>query len=299
MTGDDYAGVRAHAGRLPSDSIGGASAGCPAGAVRRVRTKVCGVVDVAGACAVEAAGADFMGVILSPGFRRSVPPARARELYREYSGKRVGVFVDADPLAAARTASRLGLDVVQLHGAEPPRTAARIRAAGSWRVWKTVHVRPDESLARLSSRVERYRGAADGVLADAWSAGAPGGTGRRFAWSGVGEAVRAAAGGAWFVVAGGLAAENVAMAIEALAPDVVDASSGVEAASGTKDPARTAAFVAAAASGAPEPGPRRVGAGGARAGRAVAAGGAPEPGPRRDSGRRRANGDRGREAARR
>lgn len=234
----------------PPASPRGSGAGCAGGgAGTRVRAKVCGVVDVAGARAVEAAGADFMGVILSPGYRRSVPPSRARELYREFSGGRVGVFVDPDPLGAARTASRLDLDVVQLHGAESPRTAERIRAAGSWRVWKTVHVRPGESLARLSRFVERYGGAADGVLADAWDAGAPGGTARRFAWSGVGEAVRKAAGGAWFVVAGGLAPENVAMAVEALVPDVVDASSGVESASGTKDPARTAAFVTAAGGG--------------------------------------------------
>lgn len=257
MTGSD--------GRLPgagpADVLARRRAGGPDGqpgagaAARRVRTKICGVVDVAGARAVEAAGADFMGVILSPGFGRSVPPSRAPELYREHSGRRVGVFVDADPVGASRTASRLGLDVVQLHGAESPQTAGRIGAAGPWRVWKTVHVRPGESPERLSRRVERYRGAADGVLADAWDAAAPGGTGRRFDWSGIGEAVRAAAGAAWFVVAGGLTPENVALAAAVLAPDVVDASSGVESASGSKDPARTAAFVAAA--GGAGPGPER------------------------------------------
>jgi phosphoribosylanthranilate isomerase len=45
-----------------------------------------------------------------------------------------------------------------------------------------------------------------------------------------------------FVLAGGLRPENVADAIDALHPDVVDVSSGVEAGVGVKDPARMRAF---------------------------------------------------------
>ncbi len=211
-----------------------------------VRAKLCGVTGVAGARAVAASGADFIGVVLSPGFMRSVPTSRARELYREFQGARVGVFVNEDARTAARTAADLRLDVVQLHGRESPEEAARIGEAGPWRTWKCVRVRPGESLALLAERVRRYRGAVDGVLADAWDGRAPGGAGRRFAWAGVGDVVREAAGDAWFVAAGGLAPRNVAAAVEALAPDVVDASSGVESAPGVKDAARARAFVAAA-----------------------------------------------------
>jgi phosphoribosylanthranilate isomerase len=49
-----------------------------------------------------------------------------------------------------------------------------------------------------------------------------------------------------FLLAGGLTPDNVAEAIRATRPDGVDVASGVEAQPGVKDPAKVAAFVAAA-----------------------------------------------------
>ena len=70
----------------------------------------------------------------------------------------------------------------------------------------------------------------------------PGGNGLAFDW-------RLLAQRRWlkpWMLAGGLTPENVAEAIRLTGARQVDVSSGVESAPGVKDPARIAAFVAAA-----------------------------------------------------
>ena len=202
------------------------------------------------AAAVAAAGADFMGVILSPGYFRSVEPAEALAVYEAARARRVGVFVDAPAEVVARTAWALELDVVQLGGSEAVGTVAEVGQAGDWAVWKTVHAKPGLSMAVA---VLPYAVVADGILVDAWDPAQPGGTGHTFAWDGVGTEVRRAIGSASFIAAGGLTPENAGAAVAALAPDVLDVSSGVESTPGIKDPGRTRAFVEAV---------RRAGAGG-------------------------------------
>ena len=208
-----------------------------------VLAKVCGVGSIGDATDVAAAGADFMGVILSPGFSRSVEVARAARLYEAAPGaRRAGVFVDASPLRVAEAARALALDVVQLSGVEAPVEAAAIAAAGPWRVWKTVHVRPGASLRQA---LAPYADVADGIVLDAWDPDRPGGTGVSFDWAAAGRRVRSAMGSATFVAAGGMNPGNAAAAIAALRPDVLDVSSGVEAAPGAKDARLVHAFVAA------------------------------------------------------
>ncbi len=204
--------------------------------------KVCGVRTSRDARTVDAAGADFMGVILSAGFGRSVDPGRAAEVYAASGARRAGVFVDAAPEEVAAVARELGLDVVQLHGSEPPPAVAEIARAGPWRVWKAVHARSCLSPAGVAAR---YAEVADGILVDAWDPSAPGGTGSTFDWADTGGEVRGAIGPATFIAAGGMTPENAGAAIAALLPDVLDVSSGVESSPGVKDPARTTAFVAA------------------------------------------------------
>ena len=215
-----------------------------------VRVKVCGVRTPRDAAAVEAAGADFMGVILSPGYFRSVDPTDALAVYEAARARRVGVFVDATAEVVARTARDLSLDIVQLGGSETVDTVAEVGGAGDWAVWKTIHAKPGLSMAEA---VLPYAVVADGILVDAWDPSQPGGTGQSFAWDAVGAEVRRAIGSASFIAAGGMIPENAGAAVAALGPDVLDVSSGVESTPGIKDPGRTHAFVEAV---------RRAGAGG-------------------------------------
>ncbi len=207
------------------------------------RAKVCGVMTVACARAVRAAGADYLGAILSPGYGRSLSPADAARVYRAGSTKRVGVFVDPEVSDVVAMARELGLDVIQLGGRESPDDVEAVRVAGPWTVWKTVHAGGEFSVAKLAARYARV---ADGVHVDAWDPRQPGGTGRTFAWAGVGSEVRRATSGrALFIASGGMSAQNAPSAVARLAPDVLDVSSGVETRPGAKDPESVRAFVQA------------------------------------------------------
>ena len=106
---------------------------------------------------------------------------------------RVGVFVDEAPHVMARIADSVGLDLLQLHGDEPPEAIASLprRALKSGAVGSDF--RPEQAL--------RYAGQAAGVLLDTKDAALPGGTGRAFDWS-VLTGLRERLG--YLVLAGGL-----------------------------------------------------------------------------------------------
>jgi phosphoribosylanthranilate isomerase len=209
---------------------------------RRVFLKICGITSEADGLLAAAAGADAVGFVFWPRSPRAVGLEQAQRIARALPAPmlRVGVFVDADPADVARAADAVGLDMLQLHGDE---SVDACRAAPR-RVMKAVRVGAGfEPGAAL-----RYRDAATAVLLDArHEGGLPGGTGRRFDWS-LARALRADL--PFLGLAGGLDAANVGAAIREVDPDLVDVSSGVEAAPGRKDPAKVRAFVEAVRSAA-------------------------------------------------
>ena len=207
------------------------------------RVKICGITRPEDAALVTRAGADYLGMILSPGFSRSLTFDRAEAVAAAAGSKRVGVMVDPEPDWAIATATRLDLDVVQLHGRESPATAEAVRNGGSWAVWKVFSLMDRHDLDVLAT----YGESVDGVHLDARRPDQRpgGGSGRTFRWAGVSDVVRRNMPGLLFVVAGGLNPGNVCRAVRALAPDVVDTSSGVESASGKKDGERVSHFIEA------------------------------------------------------
>ncbi|HEX7050975.1 MAG TPA: phosphoribosylanthranilate isomerase [Longimicrobiales bacterium] len=207
------------------------------------RVKICGLCRPEDAGVAEAAGADYIGVILAPGGPRSQPIEAAAAIYAAAPGlKRVGVFVDASPETMASAARRLGLDVLQLHGAEDPRTVAALAADVGREVWKAVRPR---DRAEFLAAVDRYGPVADALLLDGWSERGAGGTGTRFPWDEVAAVRDRVPAGLRLVAAGGLHPGNVTEAVARLSPDIVDVSSGVERRVGEKAPERVRAFVAA------------------------------------------------------
>ncbi len=208
------------------------------------RVKICGLCRPADAAAAEAAGASYLGVILSAHGPRALDERRAREvLAARGSAQAVGVVVDEPVARMAQLAEALALDVIQLHGDEDEAHVRALRGAVPAALWKAVRVR-DPRTALAEAR--RWSGLVDGLLLDGWAPAAAGGTGSAFDWNAL-AGVRSVLGpDVMLVMAGGLHAGNVTRAITALAPDVVDSSSGVEAAPGEKSAERVRAFVAAA-----------------------------------------------------
>jgi phosphoribosylanthranilate isomerase len=203
--------------------------------------KVCGLMRHEDAMVAAQAGARWLGVILAPGFRRSVTAGDARIILGSFPVRRVGVFVDADELILRSVAEEAGVDVLQLHGDETPELAARLREAG-WEVWKAVRARDADD---FSAAAARYAGAVDALLVDGYTPHTHGGAGVRFDWEAVAARRDELPSGMRLIAAGGLRPENVADAVRILRPHAVDVSSGVESAPGRKDPQAVREFVRA------------------------------------------------------
>jgi len=199
---------------------------------RRLLVKICGVTTPEDAALAVGAGADAIGVNLWPGSKRHVTPEAARDVLAGVpSGVlKVGVFVDAAFEEVERRVDELGLDRVQLHGDESAAHFGRLDA----RLIRVVRVRDESSFeqeAGWSPALWLYDAFVDGF----------GGGGVPAPWPLIAARARRP-----FLLAGGLTPDNVAAAIAATRPDGVDVASGVESSPRRKDPAKVAAFIAAA-----------------------------------------------------
>jgi phosphoribosylanthranilate isomerase len=195
--------------------------------------KICGVTRAEDAAMAAAAGAGAIGVNFWPGSKRCVEPEAARAVLDAVPAGvlKVGVFVDAPAAEVARRIYELGLDRAQLHGDEAAADFAALDPA--W-IIRVVRVRDAASFEGIGD----WRPAL--WLYDAFVEGFGGG-GVAAPWPLIARHARRR-----FLLAGGLTPENVAAAIRATRPDGVDVASGVERRTGIKDPAKVAAFIAAA-----------------------------------------------------
>jgi phosphoribosylanthranilate isomerase len=195
--------------------------------------KICGVTTPAEAVMAAELGADAVGVNLWPGSKRYVGPTSARHIVKAIPAGvlKVGVFVNARAAEVVQLVDELGLDRAQLHGDE---TAADFAAFDPARLIRAVRVRDVASFAAASAwkpALWLYDAFVDGF----------GGAGAPAPWALIAENARRP-----FLLAGGLRPDNVAAGVRAARPDGVDVASGVERSPGVKDPAKVAAFIAAA-----------------------------------------------------
>lgn len=197
--------------------------------------KICGLSTAVSARHAVRAGADAIGVVMSPRSPRHATPEQARAVLAAARAERaeIDTVLVVNRMAAAEAAAlahELGFDVLQLHGNY---TAADIQAARALipRVWRATSLADDAALTAGEYGEER-------LLVD----GAEPGSGSTWDLT---QLDPARLGTNW-LLAGGLSPENVADAITAVRPGGVDVSSGVESAPGVKDLERITRFIAAA-----------------------------------------------------
>ncbi|WP_031499659.1 phosphoribosylanthranilate isomerase [Bryobacter aggregatus] len=186
--------------------------------------KVCGITTAMDALTALDAGADAIGFNFWAGSSRYVKDtAFLKELPDDFW--RVGLFVHEDPQRVLDLMAEHRLDVAQLH---------KMDAIAGIRVWKAISV--DGVLSQ--ERIDQEQ--AEAVVLDTPAGALEGGTGRSFDWE------LAAGLKGKIVLAGGLDAENVGLAIQRLRPWGVDACSRLESEPGKKDRAKMRAFIEAA-----------------------------------------------------
>jgi phosphoribosylanthranilate isomerase len=190
--------------------------------------KICGICDADAARTAAEAGADLVGFHFCSSLRR-ISPEAAHAIVEalDVRPRLVGVFIDQPEAEVRQVADFVGLDLVQLHGSEPP----GFRAPRA--VLKALKVR--------GGAVPDADDWPDPILLDSWSPDQRGGTGRAWDW----EAARELLARRRVIFAGGLHPGNVGGVVRAYRPHGVDVSGGVESAVRVKDPDRVRAFVQA------------------------------------------------------
>lgn len=193
------------------------------------KIKICGLMSPADAQSVNDAHPDYAGMILSPGFRRTVTQETAAAIRSALDPAipAVGVFVNAEPAEIAAYLERGIIQLVQLHGNEDAAYIAALRQMTDAQIFQAFRIRSAADVQQAE------QSAADMILLDSGT-----GTGKVFDWTLLSGITRP------YLLAGGLNPENAAEAVGTLQPAGVDVSSGVET-DGRKDPEKIRAFVQA------------------------------------------------------
>lgn len=198
---------------------------------QRTRVKICGITRMADAMQAAELGADALGFVFYEASPRYIAPQDAAVIIRDLPPfvSAVGLFVNASQQQIDTALQHCPLDVLQLHGDESPEfCAAQVR-----RVIKAVPVREAADTARIADFDCP-------VLLDAKAPpGVYGGTGSSFDWGLVRDVEHAHP----LILAGGLDAANVSLAMAVRQWHALDVSSAVEVAPGIKDAEKMRLFV--------------------------------------------------------
>ncbi len=211
--------------------------------------KICGITNISDALMAAECGVDALGFIFYPNSQRYVAPAKAKEIIQKLPCEisKVGVFVNHEVEEVKEVAQFCGLDLIQLHGDEPPEYCAQFPMSS---LIKAVSCQTEEEVREL----RKYPVAA--ILTDARDSRQYGGTGKTSDWRLAIMAKEAHS----LILTGGLSEKNIRKAIEVVRPQAVDVNSGVEISPGKKDSSKIREImriVREADAPSPQPSPSR------------------------------------------
>ena len=182
--------------------------------------KVCGIQTVEAAETALQAGADLIGIICVPNRKRTIESAVAREIskliHKSDTTKLVGVFRNQSVEDVHRLSEEYDLDIIQLHGDE------------SWPEYYNVIKKPIIKRVIFPRDVD----VVTQVCLPLFDSEA-GGTGEKLDWSSI-SSWASEQNNVFYILAGGLTAENVMEAVGLPGVIGVDVSGGVET-DGVKD----------------------------------------------------------------
>ena len=181
------------------------------------KIKICGLRRTEDAEYVNTLKPEYCGMILTPGFKRSITRENAAAIAARLDAgiTCVGVFVNDDPEIIKQYVNSGTIQVVQLHGSESPEFARKLKKALFVPIIKAVKVTKEEDVLNAADYP------ADIILFDNGT-----GTGENFDRDIFGRAIKKYKGPEFFI-AGGLNPGNVKEALQ-FNPSGVDVSGGVE-----------------------------------------------------------------------
>lgn len=184
-----------------------------------MKIKLCGIRRPEDIRYVNEFKPDYVGFILSQGFRRSVGLGTFCELksYLDKNIRTVGVFVN-EPMEYIFKYYAEELDVIQLHGDETAEYLQELKKMVKCKIWKAVRVKNAEDIIAADKM------GADHLLLDSFSANEYGGTGKTANWSIINSVNIKTP----FFLAGGLNKDNICDAVSTVKPYGIDISGGIE-----------------------------------------------------------------------
>jgi phosphoribosylanthranilate isomerase len=202
--------------------------------------KICGITNFPDAMHAIDAGADALGFNFSPRSRRCLDRRADGDWLSKVPASVLRVAILTNPVwqELVEISDFPFIEAVQLHGEETPAFCHRLLEARI-HFAKAVPVTAGDETLDVSGFFT------DTILLDSKKGDRFGGTGETFDWSRARVVVRDNPN-MHIIVSGGLNPGNVAEALRTIRPRGVDVASGVESASGGKDPKLVEQFISRA-----------------------------------------------------